>query len=117
VPKANAETLIVLHIETIEAVEHLHDIINVDGVDVIFIGPTDLSHSLGVPGQPQHPSVQAAMQRVIDIVSKTNVALGTLVPNAKAAQDWKKRGARYLAIGLEALLTPAAKEFLQAARA
>ena len=118
VEKANAETLVCIHIETAQAVDCLPEIATIDGLDVIFIGPTDLSHSLGVPGQPQHPTVLAAIDRIIDTVSKakTNAVLGIMVPNAAAAQQWKARGLRYISIGLESLLSPAAKEYLRAAR-
>src|SRR6185295_1641638 len=95
VQQANAETLVVIHIETIEAVERLPEIVAVDGLDVIFIGPTDLSHSLGVPGDSQHPKVQAAIQRIVDTVAETNLALGIMVFSAQAAQQWRQRGARY----------------------
>jgi len=116
VRQANAETLVVIHIETAEAVEQLPDIVKVADVDVIFIGPTDLSHSLGVPGQPQHPSVQAVMQRIVDTIAGSNVALGTLATSAAAARAWCDRGARYIATGMEALLTPAVKEYLKSVR-
>lgn len=94
VEQANRETLISIHIETAEAVERLPDIVAIDGIDVIFIGPTDLSQSYGVPGQPQHPSVQAGIQKIIDVVAKTNVALGVMVGSAEAARQWRARGAR-----------------------
>ncbi|MDE2963141.1 MAG: aldolase/citrate lyase family protein, partial [Acidobacteriota bacterium] len=48
---ANAETLVVLQIETARAVDHLPEILKVGGIDVVFIGPSDLSQSLGLPGQ------------------------------------------------------------------
>lgn len=116
VQQANAETLVVIHIETAEAVERLPEIVAVDGVDVIFIGPTDLSHSFGVPGQPQHPMVQEAMQRIVETVAGSNVALGAFVSNAAAARQWRERGARYVAVGLESLLSQAVHDFLAAAR-
>jgi 4-hydroxy-2-oxoheptanedioate aldolase len=116
VQQANAETLVIIHIETAEAVEQLPEIVKVDGLDVIFIGPTDLSHSYGVPGQPQHATVQAAMQRIVDTVAATDLALGIMVANAQGAQQWRERGARYIAIGLESVLAPAARSYLQAAR-
>lgn len=116
VQQANAETLVVIHIETIEAVERLPEIVAVDGLDVIFIGPTDLSHSLGVPGDSQHPKVQAAIQRIVDTVAETNLALGIMVFSAQAAQQWRQRGARYITIGLETLLVPAVRSYLQSAR-
>jgi 4-hydroxy-2-oxoheptanedioate aldolase len=116
VQQANAETLVVIHIETAEAIEQLPRMAAVEGVDVFFIGPTDLSHSLGVPGQPQHPLVQAAMQRVIDTVAESNAALGIMVPNMEAARAWRARGAQYITIVLESLLTPAARAYLQGVR-
>lgn len=116
VETANRETLVVIHIETIDAVQQVPEIAAIDGVDVIFIGPTDLSHSLGVPGQPQHPSVQEAMQQVIEAVNGTDKALGIMVTNADGARQWQERGARYITIGLESLLAPAMRGYLQGVR-
>ncbi len=116
VEAANRETLVVIHIETIDAVNELPEMVKIDGIDVIFIGPTDLSHSLGVPGQSQHPDVQAAMQRIVEIVAGTNLALGIMVPNAQAAQQWQQRGARYITIGFESLLMPAVHHYLTTMR-
>lgn len=116
VQQANAETLVVIHIETAEAIEQLERMVTVDEVDVFFIGPTDLSHSLGVPGQPQHPVVQAAMQRVIDTVAGSNAALGIMVPSMEAAREWRARGAQYITIVLESLLSPAARAYLNGVR-
>jgi 4-hydroxy-2-oxoheptanedioate aldolase len=113
VQQANAETLVTIHIETEEAVEQLPEMVAIDGIDVIFIGPTDLSQSYGVPGQPQHPSVQEAINRIIEVVASSDKALGIMVSNAQAAQQWRERGARYIAIGLESLLTPAARDYLK----
>jgi 4-hydroxy-2-oxoheptanedioate aldolase len=116
IAKANAETLVVVHIETAAAVDELPEICRVPDIDVVFIGPTDLSHSLGVAGQPDHPAVQAAMQRIIDAVADSPAALGIMVPNVAAAQAWRARGARYITIGLESILCPATRAYLQAAR-
>jgi len=88
----------------------------VDGVDVVFIGPTDLSASLGVTGQPQHPTVQAAIQEIIEAVSKTSAAAGILAPNAAAARQWRERGVQYLLTTFESVLIPAAREYLKAVR-
>ncbi|HYN89563.1 MAG TPA: aldolase/citrate lyase family protein [Ardenticatenaceae bacterium] len=115
VRQANQETLVVIHIETAEAVERLPEIVAVDGVDVVFIGPTDLSHSLGVPGQPSHPAVQAAMDRIVVTVAQSDAALGIIVGNAQAAREWRARGARYITIMLEALLRPAIQDYLRLA--
>ena len=60
---ANEETLVVLYIETAEAVRELPKILSVEGVDVVNVGRTDLSHSLGVPGQPEHPECSSASRK------------------------------------------------------
>jgi len=113
---ANAETLVVAQVETAAAVEQLAEILRVPDIDVIFIGPTDLSHSLGAPGDLQHPRVRETLDRIVAAVTASDKALGILVGNAEAARQWQERGARYLVVGLEALLAPACRKFLEAAR-
>jgi len=110
VPTANAETLSVIHIETVEAVNALPDILAVPDVDVVFIGPTDLSQSLGVPGQNNHPAVLEQIDRIFEMTLKTDVAVGTIAKDAAAARQWAERGARYLVITLEGILGPASLE-------
>ncbi len=116
VQQANAETLVAIHVETITAVENLPEIVKIDGIDVIFIGPTDLSQSLGVPGQPQHPKVQEAISRIFDTVAGSDKVVGIMAPNVQAARQWRERGARYITIGFESLLMPAVREYLRAVR-
>jgi 4-hydroxy-2-oxoheptanedioate aldolase len=116
VVESNAETLVVIHIETIDAVEQLPELITVDGVDVIFVGPNDLSHSLGVPGEVQNPKVQAAIERIAETVAGSKLALGIMVANADLARQWRDRGARYITIGSDSLLSPACRNYLKAVR-
>jgi len=116
VEQANAETLVVLHIETAQAVEHASAIASLDAVDVVFIGPTDLSQSYGVPGQPQHPLVENAMMKIVQAVSQTPAALGVLVSDAESARLWRSRGARYLVITLDAVLNPAVQMYISTVR-
>lgn len=116
IKQANAETLVAIHIETVEAVEHLPEIIAIEGIDVIFIGPTDLSHSLGVAGEANHPTVQATMQRIVDLVAPSDKALGIMVTSMETARQWRERGARYITIGMESLLAPAMRGYIQAAK-
>ena len=116
VRQANEETLVIIHIETAQAVERLPEMALVDGVDVLFIGPTDLSHSLGVPGQPQHQAVQAAMDGIAETVLKSQASLGVMVGSVQAARQWRERGARYIAVGVDCLLGPAARSYLAAVR-
>ncbi len=116
VAQANAQTLVVLHIESAQSVAALPDILAVADVDVAFIGPTDLSHSLGLPGQLDHPQVQAVIQRAVELITASPAALGTMVANAAAARQWQARGARYIATGLEGLIGSATRNYLQTVR-
>ena len=117
VRQSNAETLVVVQVETAEAIEHLPEILAVEGLDVIFIGPTDLSHSLGVPGNPKHPKVAAAMQRIIEETVKSKITPGIMVGDAEGAREWMDRGARYITVTFESLLRPAVRQYLESARA
>lgn len=114
---ANRETLVIAQVETLEAVENLPSIVEVDGIDVIFIGATDLSSSLGVPGQTSHQSVEQAINSIIATVTKSSCALGVMVSTTAAAQEWRERGARYIAFTLEGMIRDSARTTLTAMRA
>ena len=60
---SNAEQMVIVHIEGIQAVDHLDEILEVDGIDVIFLGPYDMSQSLGIPGQVDDPLVKRTLQK------------------------------------------------------
>ncbi len=114
--RANAETLVVIHLETGEAIERIDDYLAVDGIDVLFLGPTDLSHSLGVPGQTDHPSVVAALEEATAAVLESDKALGVFVGNAEGAGRWRERGARYLATGIEGFVSRSMRRYLEEVR-
>lgn len=116
VVSANAETMLVAQVETPAAIEDLPAILDVPGIDAIFIGPSDLSLSLGFPGQLQHPVVQQAFDTIIAAVTPTDKALGILVPTVEAALEWQAKGARYIMVVMEAILGPAVRNFLKTAR-
>jgi 4-hydroxy-2-oxoheptanedioate aldolase len=112
IKQANDETLVVIHIETEQAANQIEEVLTVPDIDVIFIGPTDLSHSMSVTGQKDHPKLTAAIDRVVDAVQKTDIAFGAFVGTPEAALEWKSRGARYLATGLEGLIKSASGDYL-----
>lgn len=116
VGRANDETLVVLQIESREGVANLDAILAVPGIDVVFIGPMDLSQSFGYPGQPGHPDVQKVMQRITEATQSAGLALGILVPTIDAAKDWKGRGAKYLLTTIEAMLRNSSRAYLDAVR-
>ena len=112
----NRESLVVVHIETIDAVDRIHDYITIPDLDVLFIGPNDLSHSMGMPGEKSHPDVIAAMMRVVEAVLPTNIAIGTMVGSAAEAKEWQARGLRYITISLESMIRGGCQNYLKAAR-
>lgn len=114
--RSNRETLVIIHIETAEAVAAVEAYLKVDGVDVIFLGPTDMSQSFGVPGQVNHPDVVAAMDRVAKAVIPSDKALGLYVGDLETARKWIERGARYIATGSDGFLRRGMKEYLEGAR-
>jgi 4-hydroxy-2-oxoheptanedioate aldolase len=116
VTRANAETMVIAQVETPAAIDELPAILEVPDLDVIFIGPSDLSLSLGVPGELQHPAVQQAFGRIVSAVTATDKALGILVPTVEAALEWQARGARYIMVVMEAILGPAVRGFLKTVR-
>ena len=97
----NANILTVLQIESRRAVEAREEILSVPGIDAVMIGPADLSISLSVPGQFQHPSMIAAMDAVRETCEKKGIAPGTQTRSVELARYWKDRGMRFLGCGSE----------------
>ena len=110
---SNRETLIIGQIESKEGVENLAEILEVPGLDVLFIGTSDLSQSLGHPGERTHPEVQKAVDRIFDLVTKSKVVLGTTNADMEV---YIAGGARYV-VALDArLLMSGAGQFLEQGR-
>ena len=87
---ANAETLVGVQIETKEALDHLEAIAGVDGVDLLFVGPQDLTLSLGLLDDRKNPRVREAMRAVVEVCERHGKVPGTLVVDSderKAAVD------------------------------
>jgi len=98
---ANRETMIIAHIEGIEGIKNLDEILSVQGIDVIFIGPYDLSQSLGIPGEVNHPLVIEKMQEVVSKCKEKNVAVGTFADDIKTAKSWISLGVQYMAFSVD----------------
>ena len=92
----NANTMVVLQIETRRAVEMREELLAVPGIDAVMMGPADLSISLGVPGEFQHPRMVEAMEAVRDSCDRRGIAPGTQTRTPALARFWKDRGMRFL---------------------
>jgi 4-hydroxy-2-oxoheptanedioate aldolase len=106
--RANTEVLAVVQIESARAVEHVEEIAALDGVDVLFVGPRDLSHDLGVPGDMQAPNYLAALDRVRAAAQRFGRGCGLLVPDGAAAAERHTQGWTFVAIGSDSTLLAAA---------
>lgn len=96
---ANSQLLTIVQIETKKAVDCVDEIASVDGVDVLFIGPLDLSVSLGVPQQLNHPLVRDAFQKVVCACKKTGKAAGLMLMREEQIGPAVTDGFTVLALG------------------
>lgn len=99
--KGANEALVVLQMEGIEALKNLDEILSVEGIDVMFVGPYDLSQSLGVTGQPRHPSVVEAVQNIAEKCAEKGIAVGTFVESVDGAEYWRSKGVHYLSYAVD----------------
>lgn len=98
---ANRDTLVVAMIEGKEGIKHLDDILAVNGLDVIFVGPYDLSQSLGVPGEVTSPKVISEMARVVERARSKGLAVGTFVDDLAAARRWAGSGVQFISYAVD----------------
>jgi 4-hydroxy-2-oxoheptanedioate aldolase len=100
--QANEEIVRVLHIEGERGIAQFDDILKVAGIDVAFIGPYDLSQSLGIPGQVRHPLVLDRMKAIIEKAQRAGKAVGTFCDDAPTAVSWRDLGVSYLTVSMDA---------------
>ena len=98
---ANEEILIIVQIETKEAVKNAKDILSVEGVDAFFIGPLDLSASLGLINQIQHPKIQEAITNVFKIGKELEVPSGIWCGAGMTIKERLMEGWQMIAIGMD----------------
>jgi 2-keto-3-deoxy-L-rhamnonate aldolase RhmA len=96
IERVNQNTMVVLQIETKRALDAREELLSIPGIDAVMIGPADLSISLGVPGEFQHPKVVEAMEAIRDTCNARNIAPGTQTRTLALARFWKQRGMRFL---------------------
>ena len=99
--KANQESMVIIHIEGQEGINNLDEIISVDGIDIVFIGPYDLSQSLGLPGQVNHPLVEEKMRAVVEKARKNGKYVGTFVDDVETGNKWIKLGVQYISYSVD----------------
>jgi len=98
-------------VETVKGMEALEEILAVDGVDGVFIGPSDLAADMGHLGQTEHPEVRAAIEAGLGKIAASDKAAGILALADEAAELYRGWGAQFLAVAIDVVM------FVQAANA
>ena len=112
--EANEQVCLLVTAETTEALENIEGIASTPGVDGVFIGPYDLSVSMGYPGQTEHPAVQAAIETAVKSILKAGKAPGILAMKEAQACKWIDLGVLFVGVGVDTImLTSAARELLK----
>jgi len=97
----NLSTLVVMQIETVQALAELDQLLAVRGVDIALVGPNDLSIALGVPGEVESDQMKAAISTVIEACRKHRVVPAIHVNSPQLAAFWIARGMRMVSVGSE----------------
>lgn len=101
--KGSPDTILgIVQIETAEVLNHLDEVAAIPGIDVLFIGPSDLSMELGVFGQFDHPKFKNALQATVSAADKSGKAVGILLANPDDFARYRDLGIRFIACGADA---------------
>jgi len=101
IPRANKETVVIIHVEGLQGIKNLREILKVPGIDVIFLGPYDLSQSCGFPGRVNHPLVVEKMEEAVGIAKEAGVKIGTFIDTCEDAKRWEKAGVQYISFSVD----------------
>lgn len=114
----NRNTLAVVQFETKTAMERADELLSVKGMDIAMVGPADLSISLGIPGELDHPLLISTVERLIENCNRHNVVPGIQTRGVAMAKAWTQRGMRFVGAGGEhGLLLEKAREAVSQLRA
>lgn len=114
---ANKETMIFPLIEDVEAVEHLAEILAVEGLEGIWIGPSDLAGSMGYPGQVSHPAVQERVNAIIEQAHGAGTAIAVGANDVASARARIEQGVRIIHSNAAGLFAAACRSYLAGVRA
>ena len=110
---ANENILTMVQIETAKGYENIEEIVKTKGIDVIILGPTDLSASMGYPGNPKHPEVIKAMDRIVQVSKEAGIVVGGYgTTNKEAMVEAQKNGQLLFIIGGAAVVMEACKKLI-----
>lgn len=116
VEQSNRETLVIPLAESRESIANLPEILAAPGVDAVIIGTTDISHSLGVPGQNNHPLVQEAFARALAAGKDSGKPLGAVARGAETPRQYYEQGVNIVLVNLLAILGASLKSLVDSAQ-
>jgi 4-hydroxy-2-oxoheptanedioate aldolase len=111
---AAEELCLIVQIESVEGMTNLEAIAGTDGVDAVFIGPADLSASMGYPGEVDHPEVVAAIEAAFAQLKDLNVPVGIMALTLESAHRYIKLGSSFTSVGVDLLMLANAAASLRA---
>lgn len=112
--RSNDDILLAVQAESAEAVRNIETNVKVEGLDAVLVGPYDLSASMGLPGQVDHPDVQAAIQQVARVCFEAGMPVGIFGLSAAAVQPYIAQGFKFIVCGVDTvMLGNAARQLLQ----
>ncbi len=112
--RASETISVTVQIESTSAVEAVEDILKVEGVDAIFVGPSDLAASMGVLGQQEHPQVRAAVEHCLAAAAGAGKPAGVNAFNPETARHYMDKGAAFILVGADVTLLAKGSESLAA---
>ncbi|MFA7093587.1 MAG: aldolase/citrate lyase family protein [Thermovirgaceae bacterium] len=102
--EANREVMVIVHCENVSGLDRIDEIAAVEGVDMVFVGPYDLSQSLGVPGEIFHPSMVKAVARALEAIKRAGKPAGIFVTSPEEAERRIGEGFRYIGYSVDSLI-------------
>lgn len=113
IERANRETLVIGLFEDVDGLDNLSEVLSVDGLDALIIGPNDLAFSMGYPAQPWHPEVQKVVDQIIAHCRAAGKPTGLPAVDLAQARQHAERGCQIVTVNIPNLLLSAAGELVQ----
>ena len=100
---SNREALVCVQVETREALDCVEQIVKVEGLDLLFVGPYDLSDALGHRGELDHPELVKAIEHTFEVAKSAGIYRGIFTGTPEASHDWAQRGVELLGFGIDVM--------------
>jgi 4-hydroxy-2-oxoheptanedioate aldolase len=111
---SNTDVKIIIHLEGKDALDNFESMVLVQGIDIFFLGPYDLSQSIGHPGEVDHPEVEKLMQDIVKKARGAGKYVGTFVESPENAKKWISLGVKYISYSVDVgIYFSACKEIVQ----